>query len=164
MDYQETKINIEFTTSARKNLSDDVKGRVAQILQFYPELQTRTITVGFIRRRSRTLGRAHMAGTRIWLKNGVTNLTIAHELAHLLGKQSEEATDVITYARLPEHLFDDNRDGYIPIKGRDKQKVHSLAIEAMMQRDTGNRRYIKWFKDAMKKERELTSPFSRFFQ
>ena len=122
-----------------------------KVHSLFPELRDKTITCGFIRR-GHILGTARSWQSQISLQPMVGNMTIAHELTHLLQgngvPHGEKACDIWAVARLPEEMLDEQpyyilrhwqKDRWL----RNRPAVKGLCAQAIKVRES-RRTYIKW--------------------
>lgn len=104
----------------------------------------------------------------IYRENLPTYQTLGHEVMHAVQHQdhdlpaTDRATDLFTFAR--GELFTDDPGSYLEIPGRSKWALeedrsefdrirghlHPLAVQALQERENGNRRYIQWFENQLK--------------
>ena len=177
---------VRFTPLMQKRLTRRAEGMIGRSLSYFPELQGKTITVGFSRAH---LGSAVMSRKRdkepllvIRLKvHNLTYQTIGHELTHLvqglsLGCQpaaypripcGETQCDIWTLAR--HELFCDDAPTYIrmPRMMRELWPSYAVAVRrlcvAAIDKRKVFRRYIRWLESeiaalARTSRRERTAP------
>ncbi|WP_431755760.1 hypothetical protein [Nitrososphaera sp.] len=142
---------IRFTSVAEAKFSPQFKERVLSVYSLFPELRGQAITCGFICR-GHVLGTARSWQKQISLQSSVGNMTIAHELTHLLQgngvPHGEKACDIWAVARLPAEMLDE-QPYYILRhwqKGRwlrNRPAVKGLCAQAIKVRES-RRTYIKW--------------------
>jgi hypothetical protein len=157
-----------FTSKANTNFTDEFKHRIAYIFQFFPELHSDIVHVGWIAPNGWARGSCENGSTgkpsKINLQPNEKNFTIAHEFTHVLQARKkgelgipggERACDVWALTRLPLELIDDYptyvgnymmRKHWSDIKG----EVRELAFDAIEMRKT-KRQYIVWLEDEIKK-------------
>lgn len=87
--------------------------------------------------------------------------TVFHELGHFMQfqkqggfPQGEESATIFALARLPEELTDSNTLPYLGIVPRELIREYCTAAIAERNQN-GNRRYIKWLKDRISRDRDL---------
>ena len=169
-----------FTRKAIANFADKFKLQIANVFQYFPELQSETIYVGWIAPHGWARGCCYStcATTNRRLKIGLQpnerNFTIAHEFTHLLQATKKEelaiptgekACDIWALTRLPLDLIDDYPSyigNYSMRKHWDvvKKAVRELAFTAIEVRKT-KRQYIVWLEDEIKKLSVSPSPRER---
>ena len=162
---------LKLTPLMKKRLTRRAQEMIARSLPYFPELNGRTITVGYTRKHlgsaSIIYRRGEIARLIIRLKvRKLTYQTIGHELTHLVqalarGDRSsfdsverqkiphgEKQCDIWTLAR--HQLFCDDPPTYIKIPRIMRERwldyaepVHRLCIAAIQKRST-QRLYIQW--------------------
>jgi len=165
-----------YTAPMKKRLTPRAKRMLEDSLRFFPELDGKTISVGYTRG---NLGVAFVAveegatssmGIRLKVRNLVYN-TIGHELTHLVQglyhegrrRESREATripggekqcDVWTLAR--SELFCDDAPTYLRVPrevrenwSRYARLIRSLCIAAIERRRT-QRYYLRWLEEQIR--------------
>jgi hypothetical protein len=168
---------LRFTPLMKKRLTRRVQEMIERSLPHFPELQGKTITVGYTRKH---LGSASIIYHRGSISTLVIRLkvrelsyqTIGHELTHLVqgltrGERSksrivdrqsipsgEKQCDVWTLARDP--LFCDDPPTYLRLPRLLRERwsdhagsVRELCIAAILRRAT-QRRYIQWLETKIK--------------
>ncbi len=142
---------LRFTAPMQKRAAQRTIVRLHRALLHFPELQGRTITVGYTRAH---LGAAIPEDFIIRLRaRKVSYNTIGHELMHLvqglrLIPEGEKPCDIWTLAR--NFLFCDEAPAYltIPLEVRSQWsayagRVHELCVQAIAVRES-YRNYISW--------------------
>ncbi len=129
-------------------------GDIEDVAKHFPELRARTITVGY----TSSGGRASKHLMKIAIQPGskvYSYALIAHELTHLIQGSAgipggEKACDLWTMARHP--LFNEIPPSYLDIPqgitdewDAYKDLIREKAIQAIVMRRQGLRRYIQWF-------------------
>ena len=159
---------IRFTPLMQKRLTRRAEGMIGRALSYFPELQGKTITVGFSRVHlgSAVMSRKRDSAPQLVIRLRVRNLTyqtIGHELTHLvqglsLGNQpasayeripsGETQCDIWTLAR--HELFCDDPPTYIKLPPLMRElwpnyavAVRRLCIAAIDKRSI-LRPYIRW--------------------
>ena len=150
---------IRFTSVADAKFSAQFKERVLHVYSMFPELQDSAITCGFIRRGTHITGTARSWKKQISLQPNVGNMTIAHELTHLLQGNAvphgEKACDIWAVARLPGELLDGQPPYYILRHWqndrwlRNRPAVKELCVQAIRVRES-RRTYIKWLSNELR--------------
>ena len=157
-----------YTSRLKDKITPEIDARIREVFEHFPEFGDTTISIGTIT--TRKFGTAEVGGNKINLKVGRKHPlkhTIAHELMHLLqGRdgynvpQGERSCDLWVCARSPELLDDLPQYIKLPLTKEDMEceftrtLVTQLARKAISERNSGNRRYIKWF------EREAEALFA----
>ena len=161
-----------------KRLTPRVRRMLEDSLRWFPELEGKTLTVGYSRGR-RSLGAAFMSahddgkasmGIRLKVRNLVYN-TIGHELTHLVqglsqsakkksareGKKipgGEKQCDIWTLVR--SELFCDDAPTYIrlPREVRENWPRYALAVRSLciaaIEKRRNYRFYIRWLEDQIR--------------
>ena len=158
-----------FTRKAHTNFTERFKERIAYVFQFFPELRSEIIHVGWIAPNGWARGSFENRNTskplKINLQPNEKNFTIAHEFTHLLQATKkdqvgipfgEKACDIWTLTRLPLELIDDYPSYIGNYKMRKhwndiKVTVRELAFDAIEIRKT-KRQYIAWLEHEIKKQ------------
>jgi hypothetical protein len=168
---------VRFTTQMRKRLTRRAQEMIERSLFYFPELDGKTITVGYTRKHLGSATVTYRGGfildLVIRLKIGkLTYQTIGHELVHLVQgltrgdcskspwserqpiPSGEKQCDIWTLARDP--LFCDDAPTYLhmPRTLRERwsdyaESVRELCVAAIAQRKT-QRRYIQWLETKIK--------------
>jgi hypothetical protein len=158
---------VRFTPLMQKRLTRRAEGMIGRSLSYFPELQGKTITVGFSRVHlgSAVMSRKRDSDPSLVIRLKVRNLTyqtIGHELTHLvqglsLGNQTaayaripcgETQCDIWTLAR--HELFCDDAPTYIrmPRMMRELWPSYAVAVRrlcvAAIDKRKVFRRYIRW--------------------
>lgn len=130
-------------------------------LSYFPELEGTRIRIGIARGAQ---GYASLDEPAIWLNpRGLCYQTIAHELVHLLQARrlvpgGERSCDLYSLAR--DRFLVDAAPVYLSIPGvlttpggglraGASRLLHVTALEAVHRREAGERRYIRWFENAL---------------
>lgn len=130
-------------------------------LSYFPELDGTRIRIGIARGAQ---GYASLDEPAIWLNpRGLCYQTIAHELVHLLQARKlvpggERSCDLYSLAR--DRFLVDAAPVYLAIPGAlttpggglrsgASRLLFTTAREAIRRREAGERRYIRWFEDAL---------------
>ena len=162
-------LDFQVRFSRYANFSDEFKDRVCHVMQYYPMLRLREITIGRSRQANH-LGSAYgwTKPQRIYLKPNVPNIVIAHEFTHLIQgpKQGfgiphgEKACDIWTIDRIPEGEIDGLPHYIIPSRlqnwfGNDwvyhRKFVKLVCGIAIAKRNVSLRHYIKFVEDSLKR-------------
>ncbi len=155
---------------ARHRRCQWVLRKVEYVQRHFPELEDLNLEVGLTRRAA---GLADLEAQAIWLNpNHLSLHTIAHELTHLLQARrlvphGERACDVFALARHPS--LADALPSYLDIPRRlaDNQgwlignagaMLHAVATAALAERQTGRRRYIRWFEEEVQRRAPVSRP------
>lgn len=154
-----------YTKRIEKKITPVVDARIREVIEYFPEFDDIEITIGTIE--SRKFGTAEVGGNKINLRVGRKHPlkhTIAHELMHLLQDrdgfdipQGERPCDLWVCARSPDLLDDMPEYLKLPLSKEDlecgftRNIIHLTAKKALKKRKNGNRRYIKWFEDELKR-------------
>jgi len=159
---------VRFTPLMQKRLTRRAEGMIGRSLSYFPELQDKTITVGFSRVHlgSAVMSRKRDSAPQLVIRLRVRNLTyqtIGHELTHLvqglsLGNQpasayeripsGETQCDIWTLAR--HELFCDDPPTYIklPPLMRERWPNYAIAVRrlcvAAIDKRSVLRPYIRW--------------------
>lgn len=149
---------IRFTAPMQKRVPQRTIAMLHNALRHFPELQGRTITVGYTRAH---LGAAIPEDFVIRLRaRKVSYNTIGHELTHLVqGLQlipwGEKQCDLWTLAR--SFLFCDEAPVYLKIPNHIRSawpafawQAHRLAVQALELRKS-RRNYIQWLENVLQK-------------
>ena len=142
---------IKYTINMRKRLTQRLAFMLQTGLREFPELQGKTITIGYTRA---YLGSAIPETMTIRLRaRKVSYNTIGHELTHLVQgmtniPEGEKQCDIWTLAR--SKLFCDEAPTYLKIPSEMRNnwsvfalEVHRLCIQAIEVRKS-YRNYIQW--------------------
>ena len=141
-----------------------VRERVLFVYSFFPEIQDREIRCCWSTRLETSVALWKKENSTIVLsRKGCDRATIAHELTHACQEyirfpNGEEARDIFMMARSDRYL--DSLPCYINRAVPEMEEhwqnneltgevLHALANLAIEQRNSGNRRYIKWFKETL---------------
>lgn len=148
---------ILYTSAMKKRITQRAAMMLHAALRYFPELQDKTITVGYTRAH---LGAALREQRTIRLRvRNVSYNTIGHELTHLvqgngLIPEGEKPCDIWTLARSP--LFCDEAPTYLTLPPHVRTHwphyavaVRNLCLQALAVRKS-RRNYIQWL------ERELS--------
>jgi hypothetical protein len=162
-------VPFKLTALMRKRLTDRARHMIENSLAHFPELNGKTITVGYTRRHlgsaTVTYRKGVITGLAIRLKvRKLTYQTIGHELTHLLQGLShaerarsadpakipsgEKQCDIWTLAR--HELFCDDAPTYLrlPRVMRECWQAYGASVRALCLRAIGkrstHRRYIQW--------------------
>lgn len=140
-----------YTSAMKKRLTQRAAMMLHAALRHFPELQDKTLTVGYTRAH---LGSALRESLTIRLRvRNVSYNTIGHELTHLvqgngLIPEGEKPCDIWTLARSP--LFCDDAPTYLALPPhvrahwpRYAMPVRELCVQALEVRKT-RRNYIQW--------------------
>jgi hypothetical protein len=161
---------LTFTRKAKADFADKFKLQITNIFNYFPELQSETVYVGWIAPRGWARGCCYCTSAttnrrlKISLQPNERNFTIAHEFTHLLQATrkeelaiptGEKACDIWALTRLPLDLIDDYPSyigNYSMRKHWDvvKKAVRELAFTAIEVRKT-KRQYIVWLEDEINK-------------
>ena len=141
-----------------------VRERALFVYSFFPEIQDREIRCHWSTRLETSVALWRRENSTIVLsRKGRDCATIAHELTHACQEyigfpSGEEACDIFMMARSARYL--DSLPCYINRAVPEMEEhwqnnelsgeiLHALANLAIEQRNSGNRRYIKWFKETL---------------
>jgi hypothetical protein len=164
---------LRYTPLMKKRITRRAESMLRQALSLFPELENRTITVGYTRAHlgSAVLQRSPNAAEKLTIRLKVRKLTyntIGHELTHLVqglpGKNPAERTshipsgekqcDIWTLAR--SGLFCDDAPTYLRLKKEMREnwpryaaRVRDLCLAAIEKRKT-RRLYIQWLEAEIK--------------
>ncbi len=146
---------------ARHGSCPRVLEMIRQVRIFFPELDGISIRVGLTRAAA---GFAAKDEFMVWMNpRGLTRHTIAHELTHLLQNldlvpKGEKSADLYALARhrtlvdempcylkTPRAMTNEWPDRREEIEAT----LHRTAKEALVERENGRRRYLRWFEDVL---------------
>jgi len=145
-----------------------IRTRLDYVRGFFPELAGLTIRVGLVRSRH-ALGKCSMdpEDPAIWVRPRlIDTFTVTHELTHLLQARGEipggeRACDIYALARSP--LLIDSAPSYLKVPkkmrntetlpGEWSELLHGIARQAVRERESGKRQYIRYFESELKAAR-----------
>jgi hypothetical protein len=169
-------VPLDFSRYAQQAFSLDFRSKILSVYYYFPELHTKRIICGYLKKHSLIKGTAiSWTDPPVFrLRPNVSNYTIAHELTHLVqGNQSgiphgEVACDIWTIYRMPIELLDEQpyyllRRSKIDWKN-DKIIIKDLCRQAIELRKL-RRTYIVWLKnqifDIGKNKTSLNKPVEK---
>jgi hypothetical protein len=159
---------VRFTPLMQKCLTRRAEEMIARSLEYFPELQGKTITVGYTRVHlgSAVMSRKRDSETQLVIRLKVRKLTyqtIGHELTHLVQALSLSERPPSTYERIPtgeaqcdiwtlarHPLFCDDAPTYIkmPRLIRELWPTYAVAVRrlcvAAIEKRSSFRPYIRW--------------------
>jgi len=174
-----------FTPSMKKQLTPRVREMLARAILCFPELQDKTITVGYTRAHLGSASLCYRPGKepRLIIRLKVRKLTyqtLGHEFTHLLQglvrgdrrpltaipsnkiPAGEKQCDIWTLAR--HELFCDDAPTYIRMPRRMREDwphfaaaVRNLCIAAIDKRNT-HRQYIRWLEEEIRELAKSAAP------
>ena len=176
---------IVFTALMKKRLTRRAQEMIDHTIAFFPELDGRTITVGYTRKHlgSATVMYRNQTVLRLIIRLKVRKLsyqTIGHELTHLVQgltrgdrrsrsprdashiPAGEKQCDIWTLAR--HEIFCDDAPTYIKMPPiiREQWNDHAEAVRALcvaaIEKRNSFRLYIRWLEDEIRKLRRVPSP------
>lgn len=153
---------IRFSRVAEARFSPQFKNRISNVYSLFPELHDAAITCGYIRKGYYVIGTARGWRQQIALQPDVSNMTIAHELTHLLQgvdgvPHGEKACDIWAVARLPPEMLDERPHYILRHWSRERWLAHRHAVrqlcaQAIEVRKT-KRTYIKWLSGQLRQHK-----------
>lgn len=144
-------------STAKHKYIGDLKIKLEKSLEYFPELQDKTIYVGIATNRKRAKAYADIDNTLMAFLWDIEPkyVTVFHELMHFVqhtnddNPKTEEWNSIYAMARMPNEFVDDD----IPYISHDEISFCLLVDccrDAIRYRENGNRNYIKYLKDKIK--------------
>jgi hypothetical protein len=147
---------------AKKKGQSKFLERLNEARSYFPELDGHTVKVGITINAD---GKADLIGKGVYFRSrNVSYYVMGHELTHLLQElerlpKSERSCDIFTMAR--GVLFCDEAPNYVKVPKRMvdekgfirndfREFIHGTARIALKIKNSGERRYIRWFERTLK--------------
>lgn len=144
-----------FGRAAGQDILDDLRTRVAQVLEDFPELRGETVTIARHQDWDDKLGRADLLNRIVYLphETRTSYITTYHELGHLavqvrdergedVPTTSEEYCSLLAMTKMPVDRIDENRIPYFGTPGIEKAEWPGVCARALEYRED-NRDYIQ---------------------